>query len=68
MFTESAVTIETAACFWVYGGSKLSIQEYPEVTMEGRKVYELDLHGKKLTRVEGLEKVSSCLGDVSIVM
>ena len=24
---------------------------------KGRKVYELDLHGKKLTRIEGLEKV-----------
>ena len=38
------------------------IREYPEVTMEGRndkRVYELDLHGKKLAKIEGLEKVWS---------
>ena len=39
---------------------RLNIQRYPEVTMAGKrsgKVYELDLHGKKLTKIEGLEKV-----------
>lgn len=46
----------------VCGEFENSIREYPYVTMDGKAmgktVYELDLHGKKLSKIEGLEKVS----------